>query len=475
MHRLTFFHPILEKLAVCFRKDTYLVGGFVRDRIYRSPSNYVDIDIVTGDDVENVKNCIESKVLLKGFSFKKEKEVVSFVGSDLRIDVSGLCGSSIEEDLSKRDFTINAIAVSLEDVVSPLLVDVKLIDPFDGVGDLEKGILKPVSETSIADDPLRIVRGIRLKVKFDLTYSDAFVNQVKGNLNLLESVAVERLKDELVKIFNLRNAHEAFRDMFDFSAIFKIFPEFKGFERVPPSGLHQFNLIEHTLKTVEYIEEVINLKEKILGEEAGNFIGRLYFLPNMSDVEALKLAALYHDVAKPLTMKERNGKLTFYGHDVLGAKIARESAIRLSFGRKVGEFLFTVIRNHLRPFFLFKEEKLTDRAKFRFFRDTGEYSLHILLHSVADWMATSDSMKEEVDKYLKFVRDMVNFYLRMKSVTPFLTGDEVMEIRGWEKPNKCVGEIKDKLFELQVLGRIVSKDQAVNFVRGYSCESSSKS
>ena len=470
MHRLTFFHPLIEKISVCFQNESYIVGGFVRDRIYRAISDYVDIDIVTADELKSVKGCVEERLSIKGFVFKREKEVVSFFGNNLRMDISELHGSSITEDLGERDFTINAIAVSLEDIVSPLLIEVKLIDPFNGIEDLERGILRPVSDSSIKKDPLRIVRGIRLKVKFDLRYSDLFLKQLRENLEFLKDIAVERIREELVKILKMEETDIAFRDMFDLSVFHKIFPEFKGFEEVPPSGLHQFDLVEHTLRTVKYIKDVVELKDEVLGE-FGGLIGSLKFLPNMSDIEALKLAALYHDVAKPITMKRRKGKLTFYGHDVLGARIARESAIRLSFGKKVGDFMFTVIRNHLRPFFLFNEKRLSDRAKFRFFKDSGSYSLHVLLHSIADWMATSDVMKSNVNEFIEFVKGMVEFYKRMSSVVPLLSGDEIMEVKGWEKPTRCVGEIKEKLFELQVLGKITNKDDAVKFVRGYSCES----
>ncbi len=472
VHRLTFYHPLLEKLSGCFRGKTYLVGGFVRDRIIRVPREGLDIDIATEDDPASVRGCASEVISTSGFAFEREKRVVSFVKGGVRVDISGILGASIEDDLSRRDFTIDAMAVSLFDVVSPLTYDVELIDPFGGFRDLEMGILKPVSETSIVDDPVRILRGIRLKAKLNLSYADSFKAQVDGALNLLESSPPERLRDEVIKMLNLENTHLAFRDMFELSVIYEVFPEFRGFENVPPSGLHQFNLIEHTLRTVEYVPGVVERRGEILGEEFYGSVGRAQLLPELSDIEALKLSALFHDVAKPETMKWRRGRLTFYGHDLLGARISREAALRLSFGRKVADFLFAVIRNHLRPFFLFNERKLSGRAKFNFFRDCGNYPLHVLLLSVADWMATSDSMRADVKRYEEFVREMAVFYRRIVETEPILSGDEIMEIKGFKEPNRCVGRIKEKLFEMQVLGMVSERDEAIKLVRGFNCESS---
>ena len=477
VHKLTFYHPVVEKIAVCFEK-AYLVGGFVRDRLLRILKESVDIDITTPDDLSKVKNCVSRTLNLSSFTFEKEKTVVTFIGDDFRIDISNLYGETLEEDLLKRDFTINAIAVDISELFLPFNDDVLLIDPSGGFEDLQKGLIRPVTATSITDDPVRIVRGVRLKVLLDFEYHSSFLEQSRANSEKLKESAVERIKEELIKILKINRSAEAFRDLDYLDAFVHIFPELSDLEKIPPSGLHQYNLKEHTFRTVEFLENYcLEKKEEILLEFSEE-IGKQEFLPGFFDSHCLKLVALYHDVGKPLTVKEKDGKLTFYSHDKVGAEIAKKAFIRLGFGKKAVNFGFKVIRHHLRPFFLynlFKKEQLSDRAIYRFFRDTEPYSFHTLFHSVADWMATSTEMENGVDEFIDFIHFLLRFYReRLKDLKPLLSGKEIMEIKGFDKPNKCVGIIKKKMLELQAIGRIETREDAINFVRGYSCENPDK-
>ena len=467
VHKLTFYHPVVEKIAACFEK-AYLVGGFVRDRLLRVPKESVDIDITTPDDLSKVKNCVSRALNLSSFTFEKEKTVVTFIGNDFRIDISNLYGKTVKEDLLKRDFTINAIAVDISELFLPFNDDVLLIDPFGGFEDLQKGLIRPVAATSITDDPVRIVRGVRLKVLLDFEYHSSFLEQSKANSEKLEESAVERIKEELIKILKTGRSAEAFRDLDYLDAFVRIFPELSDLEKIPPSGLHQYNLKEHTFRTVEFLENYCFEKKEEILLEFSEEIGE----------EELKLVALYHDVGKPLTVKEKDGKLTFYNHDKVGAEIAKKAFIRLGLGKRAVNLGFKVIRHHLRPFFLynlFKKEQLSNRAIYRFFRDTQAYSFHTLFHSVADWMATSTEMEKGVDEFIDFIHFLLRFYReRLKDLKPLLSGREIMEIKGFDKPNRCVGVIKKKMLELQAIGRIKTIYDAINFVRGYSCENPDK-
>ena len=475
VHRITFYHPKIERISDCF-ESCYIVGGFVRDRLLGVRKEFTDIDLVTKDKLEKVAECIERRLGKSPFSFKREKEVFSFVGSDFRIDVSSLDGETIEEDLRKRDFTINAMAVDIRELFLPFNDDAEIIDPTGGFEDIQRGILRPVYEKAISDDPVRILRGVRLKLQLNFKFHLSFIEQSKGKERELQNSPPERLREELIKILNTEKFHEALRDLDNLKVLYGIFKELSKIEEIPPSGLHQYSLKEHTLKTVELLETYVLKRKEELLSQFSPLVGSEKLLPNLSDEECLKIVALYHDVAKPLTVKEVNGRLTFHNHDKLGAEIVKNALMRLSFGKKAARLGYTVVRNHLRPFFLYelyKRGELTDRAVYRFFRDSGNYSFHTLLLSVADFGATSEEMFGKIEEYEEFVKGLVKFYAeRIHNLKPLLSGKEIMEIKGIEKPDRCVGFIKEKLLELQAIGKVKTREEAVSAVKGINCEDS---
>ena len=476
VHKLTFYHPKLERISNCL-SDGYIVGGFIRDRLLGIRKDRVDIDLAVRSP-ESVAACVERELSLKPFSFEKVKTVYSFVGEGFRIDISGILGSSIEEDLKKRDFTVNAIAVDVRELFLPFNDDVLLIDPTGGFEDLQRGIIRPVYSSALSDDPVRILRGVRLKLELGFDYHSSFVAQAAECSRLLEGAPPERLRDELVKVLCRNKFHLFLREVDSLGAFYPVFKELSGIEKIPPSGLHQFNLKEHTFRCVELLETyAFPRKEEIL-EEYGERIGNREFFIGFTDRECLKLAALYHDAGKPETAKEKDGRLTFHGHDRLGAEIVKGALLRLSFGSKAAKMAYTCVRYHLRPFFLyelFKKEELSDRAVYRFFRDAGEYAFHVLLLSVADFGATSEECYRELPSYSSFLKRLISFYRdRLENLRPLLTGREIMEIKGIEKPNRCVGIFKEKLLELQALGKVRTKEEAVKAVRGFNCEDTYK-
>ena len=476
VHKLTFYHPKLERISACLNGG-YLVGGFVRDRLLGVRRGKVDIDL-TVPDPEEVSRCVEKELSLKPFSFERVKTVYSFAGEGFRIDISGILGNSIEEDLRKRDFTINAIAVDVRELFLPFNDDVLLIDPTGGFEDLQRGVIRPVYSEAFSDDPVRILRGVRLKLELGFEYHPSFIVQAEEFSSLLEGAPSERIREELVKVLSRNDFYLFLKEIDSVGALYPVFKELKGIEKIPPSGIHQFNLKEHTLKCVELLETYAIPEKDAILEEYGERIGREEFFSDFTDRECLKLAALYHDVGKPLTVSRKGERLTFYGHDKVGADIVRDALLRLSFGKRAVRVAYTCVKHHLRPFFLyylFKEGKLSDRALYRFFRDAGEYAFHVLLLSVADFGATSEECRRELPAYESFLKKLISFYReRLENLKPLLTGREIMEIKGMERPNRCVGIFKEKLLELQALGRVKTKEEAVKAVRGFNCEDTHK-
>ncbi|WP_456396943.1 HD domain-containing protein [Desulfurobacterium sp.] len=449
----------LKKIINCV-KDGYIVGGALRDFLLEM-KDVKDIDIVIPGDFYNTIHCVEKATSEKGFFYAREKPVYTFYLNDIRIDITKLQGT-IEEDLSQRDFTINAIAYSLKKK--------ELIDPLNGTKDLQKKILHPISLKVFEKDPIRILRGIRIKTELHLSYSKKFIEGAKRSAYLIKNEPKERIREELTKILKLENAHKAFRDMRKLNALYSIFPELSEEEKIPPSGLHQYPLIIHTLKTVEYICDMFKQPEKINHKFIEEVLN-LSFSGNISGRELLIITALLHDIGKPLTVKEKNGYLTFYNHDKIGSEIAEKRLLTVGFGKKSAYSARKIIELHLRPFFLFqlfKEKRLSQKAIYNFIRAAGFLLPLIVIHSVADFKATSRKMEENASEFIWFLNEkVINFYLKVKSIKPLLSGKEIMEIKGL-KEGKAVGRIKDKLIEFQALGRIKTKEEAIKAVKGFS-------
>ncbi|OMH40987.1 HD domain-containing protein [Desulfurobacterium indicum] len=459
MENLKQLENILEKIINCV-KDGYIVGGALRDFLL-GIEDIKDVDIVISGNFYETIHCIEKATQQKGFLYTREKPVYTFYLNNIRVDITKLQGT-IEEDLSHRDFTINTIAYSLKEK--------KIIDPLNGIKDLQKKILCPVSSSALKKDPVRILRGIRIKSKFHLSYSKKFTESAKKFANLIEKEPKERIREELIKILKLQNAYEAFKDMRELNVLYSIFPELAEEEKIPPSGLHQYPLIIHTLKTVEYICNIFKQWGKI-NHYVIKEVSNLTFSGNISGRELLIIAGLLHDIGKPLTVKEKNGHLTFYNHDKIGAKMAEKRLLTIGFGKKTASSAKKIIELHLRPFFLFqlfKGKQLSPKAVYKFIKAAGSLLPLIVIHSIADFKATSEKMNKDTDEFIWFLNEkVINFYLKVKSVKPLLSGKEIMKIKGIQE-GKAVGRIKDKLIEFQILGRVKTKEEAIKAIKGFS-------
>ena len=412
VHRITFFHPKIEKISDCF-SECYVVGGFLRDRLLGIGKDFTDLDLVTYGSFEKEVECVGKVLGKKPFCFKRKKEVCSFVGRDFRIDVSkGYV--PIEEDLKRRDFTINALAVDLGELFFPFTDSVTLIDPTCGLEDLEKGLIRPAYENSISDDPVRILRGIRFKLQLGFSYHPLFIEQCAESYQKVSECPPERLRDEIIRIVSLGKFAEALRDFKSFGILTQIFPEVSNLEK--------------NLKTVEFLDN-----SHLPGEDE--------LLPGFKERDCLKLAALYLGVE---------------------ANSFKKRLLKLTFGKKVADFGFTVLNGCYRLFEIYKGGKLTKEKAYAFFREVKGYFPHSLTLFVA-----ASGEKGKVKEFADRISEMCKGFMNLK---PLLSGKEIMEIKGYAEPNRCVGLIKEKLLELQAAGKVRTRKEAVSAVEGMECE-----
>lgn len=418
--------------------EVYLVGGCVRDTLLGrevkdwdlttnatpeqiqalfKDSFYDNIFGTVGVPFENLnkeENDFETKNYLEITTFRKEKGY-----KDLRHPESIEWGKTIEEDLSRRDFTINAIAAKI--ISSDSRQKLEFIDPFNGREDLKNKIIRAVGNPNarFKEDALRLMRAIRLSAQLGFTIEENAWKSIVEDAKLITHISGERIRDELFKILESPHPYEGIKLLDNAGILELILPELtkgKGISQVRPGRHHTEDVFNHSL---------LSLK----------------FVPSKDPI--VRLATLIHDVGKPPTAKpDEKGLITFYNHEVVGAKIAQEIAERLRLSKKQKEKLFALIRWHM----FSVDEKVTDTAVRRFIRRVGlENVKDIIDLRIGDRLGSG--VKAESWRLRRF-KEMIEKELH----PPFSIND--LAVDGYDimkelniKPGPKVGKILNQLFE----------------------------
>ncbi|MFZ3071696.1 MAG: hypothetical protein WA162_00430, partial [Thermodesulfobacteriota bacterium] len=304
--------------------DVYLVGGALRNLVLGLGVGK-DYDVCVKNDSGKFAKILAKRLSASVFLMDEENRVWRVVAKTqgLIVDVSLMKGDCIEADLGARDFTVDALALRLKDIGK---AGGRPIDPFNGQRDAKRKMLRLVSDAALDDDPLRVIRAIRLSVECGLSMDDLTSRLVKEKMSLLGSVAIERVREEVSRIFSNRGSEDAVRRLFEFNAARFIFPELKGWKVTPfykGRGTHPedgsggikafsgYDILSHSLNTLREAEAAL--------DEVGIIDGRpgltQYLMDDMGGIKratAFKLAAFLHDAGKPSTMA-LDGKVTpFY-------------------------------------------------------------------------------------------------------------------------------------------------------------------
>jgi poly(A) polymerase len=383
----------------------------------------------------------------------------------------------IEKDLSRRDFTIDAIAVDLKEVDGE---DLSLIDPFGGLSDLKNKVIRAVSETVFADDAVRLLRGARLAAELGFSLDNKTEALVKSQCHLIADVAGERLREELVRLLAVPHPEKFLFHLDELGLITALFPELAKAKGVEQPREHAWNVFEHSLQTVMAVDFILRQggweygDDKVLAavpwsdELAGHFSQEVG--GGSSRRVLLKLAALLHDVAKPETKAVgEDGRTHFFGHDKLGGTVASDMLTRLRFSGKEAKLVEIVINYHMRPGQMSQQGMPTPRAIYRYFRDTGEAGIDILFLSLADHLATRGPNLNmagwrEHARMVEFV--LARHFEQQKRVEPerLVDGNDLIKIFGLS-PGPVIGEILEAVREAQASGELSDREEALDYIR----------
>ncbi|MGD9393991.1 MAG: HD domain-containing protein, partial [Dehalococcoidia bacterium] len=317
------------------RVKAYLVGGFIRDALLEMPT--ADIDIALAADALKTAPRIADALGGRFVLLDKQNRIGRVVVTDEKAPSEGrwqldftTFDDSIEQDLSRRDFTVDAIALDLENVGRG---DLTLIDPFGGLGDLKNRVIRAVSETVFADDAVRLLRAVRLAAELGFSLDKNTEALVKSQCHLITDVAGERLREELVRLLAVANPEKFLFHLDELGLITALFPELAKTKGVEQPREHSWNVFDHSLQTVIATDFILHqgswpyASDKVLAavpwseELAGHFNQEVSGGSHRRAL--LKLAALLHDIAKPETKAVgEDGRTHFLGHDKLGGAAA---------------------------------------------------------------------------------------------------------------------------------------------------------
>jgi len=456
----------VQSLSVKKKVKLYLVGGALRDIVLKKEKENPDFDFCLKKGAISFSRAVAER-MKAGFVVLDEAHGCARVvkksrGKIITLDFSDFRGKTLEEDLLYRDFTINSMAAPLGEILSGASFENTLIDLYGARRDLAKGLIKIVHRKSFDDDPLRIMRAFSLSAVFGFEIDRETYRFIDLKKKKLSGISWERIRDELFKILSSPKAYEIIEQLDKYDILELIFPEIRKMKKIKKRRLYRLDVWGHTMLTLKNIELIIGRFNRnpgvksYLGEEISS--GR-------KRAELLKLAALVHDVGKPETFRVEKQKVQFHGHERLGAYLAGNIAARLKLSNEELRCLKRIVFLHLRPGYLVTNLSLTAKAKFRFFRDAQEEAGSILILALADERSTKgylllDKIRK---KYERAIPRLLREYFVKQKEKPamrLVDGNDVMR-RFKLEPSPLVGKVLRELEELQAIGKIKTKEEAL--------------
>lgn len=487
---------ILKKVSSLLDRQgyqSYAVGGFVRDWFLDRKTNDVDI-AVNGNAINiahEVAKTVEGKFVLLDDMNGIARVVVSEGEQRWYLDFSSFL-DGIESDLARRDFTINAMAAEFRQFItvvsrSPKQNErileqsgVKLIDPFSGEKDLRNKIIRGVSKKIFEVDAARLLRAVRLAAELNFVIEPETEALICHYSELITKIPGERIREELLKIISLHNAYHYLRYLDELGLLLALVPELAESKGVEQPRLHFWDVFDHSLQTVAAIEFLIREhdweygNEEILTDTPWSEGIKEHLAQEVSSGSThktlLKLGGLFHDIAKPRTKFVDNTDRThFYGHTKQGADMTAAILGRLRFSNREINLVESLVYHHLRPMQMSDKEMPTQRAIYRYFRDTGDVDIDILILALADYLASRGPLLEMVE-WEKHCR-LLNYILtehdkqHAKVLPPKLVdGHDLINTFGLAS-GPLIGELLDSVQEAQASGELTSKKEALALVQ----------
>ncbi len=469
--------PIEVARAALAGQQAWLVGGAVRDRALGRET--ADLDVLVAGDPAAAAQAI-ARALGRAAVFALSDEYGSWRvvahGRGWHVDVEPLRAATLEQDLALRDFTANAVAERLDSG--------ERVDPLGGLEDLRRGRLRVAGEGSLAADPLRVLRLVRVALELGLEPDEQTLERARAAAPALRSVSAERVFAELRRIIANPRPRVGIELMSAIGAGAAVLPELEALRGVGQTRFHHADVFEHTLEALDWtvalsapdpepalLEQRVELERALAG--SGGAVAELLREPladEMSRGQALRWGALMHDCAKPLTRAVgADGRVTFFGHDERGAELAREVLTRLRTSERLRSHVAALVRNHLRLGFLVHEpQPLARRTLFAYMRACEPVEVDVTLLSVADRLATrGERSQQAIAAHLRVASALLPEALRWHregAPQPPLRGDQLARALGIPRGPQ-LGRLLEELRKARYAGEIETREEAIERAR----------
>lgn len=472
--------------------EGYVVGGYVRDQLLGRATRDLDLAVrhEPAELARQVANRLGGAFVPLGVQHQMARVVLRDRAQLFYIDFTRLRGDCLESDLAARDFTINAMAADVQDTDPQPLV----IDPHGGRQDLEKELIRAVSDSVFQDDPLRLLRAVRLAAELGMQVESHTEELITRDYCLVIVSSEERARDELCKTIGTKRAAPSLRYLDRLGMLTLLVPEVKPLHGLEQPLPHRQDAFEHSLATVQALETLrealllmvggdraSSVADTVPGEDLWGYTGTVLspfaaLILNRLQEEVsnehsrlmlLKLAALLHDVGKATTGRvDKGGRIRFFGHQREGSALAARALRRLRFSKGETRLVQTLIRHHMRPLQLAQEGEVTRRAIYRFFKDIGDAGVDVLVHSLADnlalWGAQLDAndWRKLLDTVALLMTKYYEEYDEVIVPPPLINGNDLIGRLGM-KPGPAVGRLLQATQEAQAAGEVRTREEAL--------------
>jgi putative nucleotidyltransferase with HDIG domain len=429
----------------------------VRDVLLGRP--LTDWDLVTTGDPEATARAYARASGAPVFPLSERHGAWRVVGEDHEVDVTG-APDGITADLLRRDLTINAIAVRV--------CDGTVMAVPGALDDIEARVLRTVADHSFQDDPLRLLRLVRLAVELELDLDPATMEQARRDAGLASQPAGERQRAELERILLARDPVDGLRRLDELGLLAVVLPELKALEGIEQNRYHHFDVLDHTLQVLDAAIDLSEHPEFAFGAATPAVAAALAeTLDAETDVAlAVRWAALLHDIAKPETRREfDNGHIGFPGHAQQGAEVATTILARLRYSTAMQRCVAVLVREHLRLGFLVPEGELDARSVHRYRVATDPWAIASVVVSLADRWSTRGTRARQrwIRRHEQLAAAMV-VALAEPPAAALVRGDDLAAALGID-PGPALGPLLAQIAEEQAAGSITTADEAIAFAR----------
>jgi len=440
-----------------------VVGGTVRDALLGRTD--ADVDLAVARGALPLAERIAARLGATPVVLDAARGAARVAAPGVQLDLSDFRAPTLEGDLAARDFTVNALAADLGRLLAAGRAP--LVDPTGGLADLRARRLRLAGPGALDDDPLRVLRGVRLEATLGMRLTPASARALRAAAPGLARVAAERVSEELSALLRVEATGRALRRADALGVLTVVLPEIEPMRAAAQPAPHRFGVLEHSLRALEACDRVLARLAALepFGEELAAHLAEPVG-GGLARAHVLKLAALLHDVSKPETRRVVAGRVRFFEHDVIGAARARAIGERLRLPARAVTLLERLVRHHLRPMHLGQAGEVTRRARLRFYRELGADTRDLLLLALVDAAAVTGASPLALWRRAALIRDLLGGWREAETtaaVPPLLRGEDVMARFGLA-PGPAVGHLLSRAREAQDLGLVRTREEALAYL-----------